>query len=217
MQNKIQAVVFDIDHTILDTEQFIFQAFFHTLKVHGLPPITPEQLRPLMGGSLEKCYKIIAPKQDTAELAETHRTFQAENLHLAIPFPHTLQTLQKIKAHKLKTAAVTTRSKRNSEETLELTGILPYIDTVISKEDVSPQELKPHPRPILLALERLNISPEYAITIGDTAYDIEAGRRAATKTIGVTYGSSGYKIKESNPDYVVDDIIDILPILFPRV
>ncbi|MBA3724217.1 MAG: HAD hydrolase-like protein [Candidatus Levybacteria bacterium] len=213
MQSKFQAVIFDIDHTLLDTEQFIFQAYVHTLKTYNLPAITEADLKLFMGRSLETTYEEIAPQLNTVELSETHRVFQAKNLHLAIPFPNTLHTLQKIKEHKLKVAAVTTRSIRNSEETLSVTGIMPFIDTVISKEHVSPQELKPHPRPILLALENLKTAPSSAITIGDTIYDIEAGRRAGTKTIGVTYGSSGKHISEAKPDFIVDDIADILSIV----
>ena len=90
---------------------------------------------------------------------------------------------------------------------------MPFIDTVISKEDVEHSELKPHPRPILLALKQLHVLPEHAIMIGDAKEDVEAGKRAGTKTIGVTYGSLGEKIKDSKPDYTVDYIADILPII----
>jgi phosphoglycolate phosphatase len=65
----------------------------------------------------------------------------------------------------------------------------------------------------LLALERLNVHSTHAITIGDAKEDIEAGKRAKTKTIGVTYGSSGENIRESNPNYTVDSIAEIVPII----
>ena len=215
-KNKdIQAIIFDIDHTLLDTEQFIFQAYLHTLKKYKLPSITTQDLRKLMGQSLESTYEKLAPHIDIDKLSETHRSWQAKNLHLAKPFPHTLKTLKEIKDHGLKIAAVTTRSVRNSEETLKTTGIMPHIDVVISKEHVNPDELKPHPRPVLLALEKLKISASKAIMVGDTIYDVEAGKRAGTYTIGVTYGSSGIEIKNSNPDYVIDDIADIISIIFP--
>lgn len=210
---KYQAILFDIDRTLLDTEQFIFQAFIHTVRNHNLPPITTGELNHLMGRSLETCYEQLAPNHNSAELAETHRAFQDKNLHLAIPFPHTIETLKKIKKAGIKTAAVTTRSRRNSEKTLELSGLMPFIDTVISKEDVLQNELKPHPRPILLALERLHVLPEHALMIGDAKEDVEAGKRAGTKTIGVTYGSVGKKIKDSNPDYIIDSIKELIPLI----
>jgi len=94
---KFQAIVFDVDRTLLDTEQFIFQAFVHTLRTHTLPPITQHQLNHLMGRPLETCYEQLAPNHNSAELAETHRTFQENNLQLATPFPHTIETLKKIK------------------------------------------------------------------------------------------------------------------------
>lgn len=210
---KYQAIVFDVDRTLLDTEQFIFQAYFHTLRTKNLPSITEKDLNHLMGKSLEICYGILAPNHDVAELMETHRSFQDKNLHLSIPFPQTFETLKAIKKAGIKIGAVTTRSKRTSGKTLELAGLMAFIDTVISREDVSHDELKPHPRPILLALNQLNILPEHALMIGDAKEDIEAGKRAGTKTIGVTYGSLGKKIKKSNPDYTIDDIAEILPLV----
>ena len=213
MQNSIKAVIFDIDRTLLDTEQYILQAFVHTLQAYNLHSITKNELNPLMGKSLEKCYEILAPHENVTALAETHRTFQEKNLQLAVPFPHTIRTLQKIKEHDIKIAAVTTRTMRTSKRTLEVTGLIPFINAVISKEDVKPEELKPHPRPILFALELIKSKPEFAVTVGDAKEDIEAGKRAGTKTIGVTYGSSGIQINECHPDYVIDDIADILLIL----
>ena len=210
-----EALVTDVDRTILDTRAFIFEAFRHTLQNYKLPSITQEDLDPLMGKPLEECYAFIAPHSNPFELAETHRSFQDAHLGLSTPFPHTKQTIWQLHTEGLKIAAVTTRSQRSSAKTLELAGLMPFIETVVSKEDVDPHELKPHPKPILLALERLKVAPERAISMGDTNEDIVSGKSAGTKTIGVTYGAAGQYIKESNPDYVVDDIKEIVSILLP--
>lgn len=211
--SKIKAIVSDVDRTLLDTEQFIFQAFLYTLSKYSLPPITREELNVLMGKSLEVCYETFAPNLPNKDLTETHRLFQLQNLHLATPFPNTLSTLKRLHDQGVKIAAVTTRSRRTSEKTLQLAGLMPYLTTVISQEDIPPTELKPHPRPILLALERMTITPSDAIMIGDANEDIEAGKRAGTKTIGVTYGSLGKLISESRPDYTIDDIAELTNIV----
>jgi pyrophosphatase PpaX len=213
-QNKynIEALISDVDRTLLDTEDFIYQAFSHTLKKYNLPPVTQAKLNPLMGKPLEECYKILAPDLDSDKLCNTHRSFQEKNLHLAKPFPNTIPTLKKLKKMGIKIAAVTTRSNRTSHDTLKVSGILPYIDVVISKEDLHPGELKPHPRPVLLALEKLKVKASDAFMMGDALEDIASGKNAGTKTIGVTYGSAGSMINKGHPDYIINDISEVVTI-----
>ena len=135
--------------------------------------------------------------------------------HLSTLFPNTKNTLDKIKETGIKTAAITTRSQRTSVHTLELAHIKDKIDVVISGEDG--EKHKPHPEPLLRALRQLRVEPEKAVMVGDTDVDILAGKNARTKTIGVTYGFHGKRIIESNPDYVVDDISEIIPIILVQL
>jgi pyrophosphatase PpaX len=215
--NKFKAAVFDVDWTLLNSEQFIFQAYNYTLKKFKLPPITLKELLPQMGKPIEDCYAVFAPHFDSELLIPVHRVFQAENLNLAIPFPHVKEILKKLKDNNIKIAAVTTRSEQNVHKTLKVTGLLSLIETIIAREDIKPEQFKPHPYPILLALKRLKTKPEYAVTVGDTREDMEAGKRARTKTIGVTYGSLGTKIINCKPDFIVNDISDIIPIILSNI
>lgn len=210
---KFKAAVFDVDWTLLNSEQFIFQAYNYTLKEFGLQSITLEQLLPQMGKPIEDCYAVFAPHFDSKLLIPVHRIFQSEHLDLATPYLHARESLKQLKGNKVKIAAATTRSEQNVHKTLELTGLLSFIDTVVSREDIKPENFKPHPYPILLALKRLRVTTEYAITIGDTDEDIKSGKQAGTKTVGVTYGSLGKKIKNSEPDFVINDIAEIIPII----
>jgi pyrophosphatase PpaX len=68
---------------------------------------------------------------------------------------------------------------------------------------------KPDPEGIFLALNNLGIRSKNVIMIGDTAPDIEAGKNAGVKTIGVTYGFYGRKVTECNPDYVINNFSEI--------
>lgn len=212
---EIEATLFDVDGTLLDTREFVYQAYEYTFRLHGISPISKEEIDEMMGKPLEVCYKHFAPSYDVGTLCETHRTFQTGNLHLSVPFPNTQDTLTKIKEAGIKTAAITTRSQRTSIRTLELAGIKDKIDVVISGEDGTKH--KPHPEPLLRALEQLKIEPGRAVMVGDTDVDVLAGKNAKTKTIGVTYGFHGKRIKESNPDYVVDDIAEIIPIILVQL
>jgi phosphoglycolate phosphatase-like HAD superfamily hydrolase len=111
----VTTLLFDIDGTVLDTREFIFQATEFALRAlgHEVPERsvisrvvgTPfPQYYLDLGGSIEHVHK----------LAELHRFFQVENFHLSKPFTNTMETLLALKEKKYKIAAVTTRSKTTS-------------------------------------------------------------------------------------------------------
>lgn len=211
MSKKFEAALFDIDGTILDAEQFVFQAFRHSLMTHRGREITMDDFSSVVGKPLEECYFLLEPDCDSKRLAQAHKEFQENNLHLSVPFANSVSVLKKLSKSGVKIAAVTTRGTNTLNKTLELAGILSYFDAVISADDVTNH--KPHPEPVLKALEILLILPQSAVMIGDTDVDILAGRQAGTKTIGATYGFHGEKVRESNPDYVIGDISEVLPLI----
>jgi len=208
---KIEAALFDVDGTLLNTAEFVYQACEYTFRVHQLPVRSRAEMTLVMGKPLEECYRLLSPGEDAYQLCETHRAFQAQNLHLSTPFPNTLETLRRLKQIGIKIGAITTRSKRTSLKTLEAGSILSYCDVVISGEDV--QHPKPHSEPLLKALQRLAIEPEKAVMIGDTDADILAGKSAGMMTIGVSYGFHGLRIAESHPNFVINDIAEVVPII----
>ena len=78
-------------------------------------------------------------------------------------------------------------------------------------EDVS--EAKPSPAPVLFALEQLGADPAKAIFVGDTPYDMESGRRAGTRTIGITTGVfEREQLSESGADLVLSSLWDLKPL-----
>jgi pyrophosphatase PpaX len=211
---QFDAVLFDIDGTLLDTTQFIQQAFFHSLKTNGGPNVTVAEIKAVVGKPLPDCYQILYPTGDVATLCETHDSFQMKNLHLSVPFQNTIKVLNELIKAEMKIAAVTSRPRHTSEKILVEADMIKYFDTFVFADDV--ENHKPHPEPLLKALHTLNIAPENAVMIGDTSADVGAGKNANTKTIGVTYGFHGQKIRESMPDFVVDDIEEILNIILKQ-
>ncbi|SRR5579883_298611 len=204
----IQAILFDLDGTLLDTFDFIYGAFEHAFERHGVPPLTRDKISELMGGPLEEVYQVMAPNHDPSLLTETHRTFQSENIHLVALFVDTIPVLEELKRRGLKIAAITTRSLRTSLRSLEATGIAKYFDLVLSAEDVS--NVKPHPEPILKALDALELKPEQAVMVGDTSADIEAGKNAGVKTIAALYGFAGNRLLSLKPDYAIKELKELL-------
>lgn len=78
--------------------------------------------------------------------------------------------------------------------------------------DVDGTLLKPHPAPLLKALERMSLPISSAAMIGDSHLDIEAGKNAGTKTVRATYGFHTDKLHESKPDFIINSIAELLNI-----
>lgn len=210
---KFDAALFDIDGTLLDTSELIFQAFEYTLEKHKFPPKTRKEVGVLIGRHIREIYKELAPQGKFEDLVSTHTTFQAKNIHLFSHFTHTKRVLSKLKKVGVKTAAITNRFK-TPIKSLELADLLHLVDLVVSGDDV--EKVKPHPEAILKALAHFGTSKEKAVMIGDSPTDIEAGKNAKVATIGVIYGFHGERVAHSKPDFLVHDIADILPIILPN-
>ncbi len=206
----IKAILFDIDGTLLDTSEFILQAFEHALKVSGIP-ITRAEIAQKMGPPLFEMYALLAPEIEPEKFVRLHRDFQAEKLHLSIPFSGAQEVLKKIHEKGIRMGAVTSRSNENSIRTLELADIKQYFEIIISFEDV--KKHKPDPEGIFMALESMNIKPHDAMMVGDTYVDVEAGKNAGTTTVGITHGIRGDEVKTSNPDYLISSLPELLTIL----
>ena len=209
---NVRALLFDIDGTLLDTSEFIFQATEYAMKVCGYPVPSRNDIASTAGISFPGFYiKLAGENADVGKLMETHWAFQYENFHLAKVYPNTAETLKKLKEKGYRLAAVTARSKKTSHQTLKDAGIFQFFDTVVSLEDA--KEPKPNPAPLLKALDILNETPVKAAMVGDSHLDIEAGKNAGMKTVRATYGFHKEKMHDPEPDYFIDDIRDFLEIL----
>lgn len=165
----------------------------------------------LTGAALEEVYRDMIPGHDAHSLAEAHRQFQADHLQLVKLFPDTIAVLDSLTEGGRKLATITTRSIRTSVRSLEMTGIAKYFDIVVSAEDVSHH--KPHPEPLFKALDVLGMEPSEAVMVGDTKADIMAGKNAGTKTIAALYGFGGERLRETQPDYAIKNLGEILTII----
>ena len=210
MKQSILGILFDVDGTLLNTEEYIFQAFEHAFRHHGLANVPRKTLATLMGTPLEDVYEKVCPTGDATVLSATHREFQRHNENLVQVFPGVVEALKTLHDTGLKLAAVTSRRKQATEN-MEALGITKHLDFILTAEDVQYQ--KPHPEGILKVMVALKLKPDETIMVGDAITDVEAGRAAHVKTIGVTWGFAGQSIQRAHPDYVVKDVKEMLSVI----
>lgn len=206
-----KAVLFDIDGTLLDSYDFVFEGMKYSLTFHGHPYPFKNKIQQAMGKPLNEFYKVLFPDGNIESLAEKHREFQKDNFHLIQPFPKVNKILKELKEKGFLLAAISNRMRKSLIHSLEMNKILSFFDVILSAEDVA--NPKPHKEHVLAALKTLKVKQENAFMVGDTDEDIKAGQNAGVKTVGVTYGFLGEDIKKYKPDYVIDSIEELLGII----
>jgi len=144
------------------------------------------------------------------------KTYREHNLshhkQYVRPFPKVLETVETLARENYKLAIVTTKLKDSALVGLEITGLMPYFETIVTLNDVT--HPKPHPEPIEKALRALNSKPKDAIMVGDNYHDIIAGQKAGTLTAGVAWSRHGASyFKQYNPTYMLKDMSDLLKIV----
>ena len=213
--DSLAAVLFDLDGTLLDTDAFISGAFDASLRALGAGPLDLAAYRAVIGQPLASCYTHLAPGFDVTALCEHHRTWQAHHLDMVKPMEGAADVLRALRQRGVRRAVVTTRSQRSSIGSLDRTGLLQLLDTVVSAEDVSRH--KPDPEPLQLAMKRIGAEPLGTVMVGDTPADVNAGRAAGVYTVGVDFGSVGPEIADARPDAVIGRLADLFSVLDGRL
>lgn len=127
-------------------------------------------------------------------------------------YPSTVQCLRLAKAHRLKTAVVS--SSHHCREVIDAAGLTTFFETMIDGNDIDHLHLpgKPAPDTFLEAARRLAVAPENAIVIEDALAGVQAGRAGGFGlVIGVNRQNQAEALRRHGADIVVDDLAELLP------
>lgn len=210
--NKIDTVLFDLDGTLIDTNELIVSSYLHTLEQYYPGRFGRQDVLPFMGPTLRDVFEgIDSTKAD--EMIKTYRQFNISNHDkLVTEFEGVNETIKALSEKGFKLAIVTTKIADVARMGLKLTGLEPYFPVLIALDDV--EKPKPDPEPIYKALELLGSKPESAMMVGDNHHDVLGGKNAGTKTAGVAWTLKGRDhLAAYNPDYMLDSMTDLLSIL----
>ena len=210
----IKAILLDVDGTILDTSEFIYQAAEYALQTEGYPAVLRSKITGAMGMSFEDFYFFLVGNRDvdTSALQAAHGTFQLEHLDLSIPFPNSVETLSELKNRGYTLAAVTNRMKKTLMPTLDSAGLTSFFDSIVGADDTT--ELKPSAVHVETALRALGHASWEAVMVADTDIDMQAGRAAGVKIVRALYGHHFNSETETKADFYINDVKELLD-LFP--
>ena len=213
-----EVIIFDLDMTLIDSVASIVSCFNHAFTANGLQPPSRDQIRALIGLTLEKMVEISLMK---AGINPTHQLVDSlcisyRNRYLATAgretglFPDVVNVLEHFKDKRL--CILTTKQGILTRKLLDDLRIQHYFNMVLGYGDY--HNPKPDPEAIFKILDATKVPATKAVIIGDTTYDVLAGRNAGIHTIAVTYGiDPSDELKQAKPDFMIDSLIELKKIL----
>lgn len=215
-----KAILFDLDGTLIDSAPDLALAINHMLTSIGREPISATIIRSWVGNGASVLVQRglsgqaqIADDLDPDLLAKAlaiFLEFYAQNLCIdTVTYPHVRSTLKILKAKGYQLAIVTNKPFDFIQpilDGLELNGLF---ELLIGGDTL--EKRKPDPLPLHYSCEKLGVTVDQCVMIGDSKNDILAANAANMQSIGLSYGYNyGEDINEHNPDISFDDFADII-------
>jgi pyrophosphatase PpaX len=212
MKSNINTILFDLDGTLIDTNELIISTYLHTLEKYFPGKYTREDVLPFLGPTLHDVFGAMDPDR-VEEMVLEYRTYNLENHDALVKeFVGVMETIEILKKKGYKLAIVTTKREDVAFKGLRLMKLDSYFDVMIAYDHV--KKVKPDPELIFLALEKLGSNPEEALMVGDNFHDVLAGKNAGTKTAGVAWSIKGREyLAKYEPDFMLENMTDLLRIL----
>jgi len=212
-EKKVRGIIFDLDGTLIDSIGAYFEVFKKAAAQVDVTVRREDVLGPaIVEGPMmwQRAFPLhIADREEKIQrcftLIPKYFKNAIEDVH---PFSGVDKLLQALKKNKIKIGLVTS-SWAASLRPIQKYSLSHYFDVIITREDGYP--LKPSPVPILECLNRMNVDPDLAATVGDSPLDIRAGKGAGTLTFGVLTGiGSRQQLEAESPTDVLEKVTEIL-------
>ena len=215
----LEAVLFDLDGTLLDTATDIAEALNRAMAERGWPPIAPGEVRRMIGrGSpvlIERAAAFQGHELDEAAIAAMlerffyHYGFLEESGEFkAEPYAGAAECLRALHEAGARIAVVTNKQKRFATGLLQALALSDWVDYVVGGD--SYPRRKPDPAPLLFACEQLGAAPAHALMVGDSTNDVQAARGAGIPVVCVPYGYNEGKDPRLLPcDAFVESLADL--------
>ncbi|MEM4021524.1 MAG: HAD family hydrolase [Nitrososphaerota archaeon] len=212
----IDAVIFDLDGTIIDFSLRILDArkeFIKRIRSMGVDLGALDAHRPaeIIITYLEK-FRGIPRECSRRILDECMEPYELEAAELARLRSGASRVLESLRRAGYKIGLASNNSGRCVEIVLDRLGLRGFFDAIVSRDDT--MRLKPHEEIVVKAIERLNAPPRRSVYVGDSASDMIAGRRAGAHVVAVAGGAdSRDRLLRSGAEYIVDELDELIEVI----
>jgi phosphoglycolate phosphatase len=220
---RLGAVLFDLDGTLLDTVADIALALNRTLAEYDCKPLAEDEVRRMIGRGSPILIERAAASQGriihAATRAEMIERFfhhygglEESNEDSAQPYAGAAESLRTLHDAGLHTAVVTNKQHRFAGALLSRLGLADCVDVVVGGDTCARR--KPDPQPLLFACESLQVPPSESLMVGDSVNDVQAARAAGIPVVCVSYGyNEGRDPRTLECDLLLDSLTELPALL----
>ncbi len=215
MTHPYQALIFDLDGTLIDSAPDVCASVNRVLEADGRRALTVEETKDMVGwGGSVLIEKALAATGDAGTTEDVEKaldafltTYADHPADLTTVFPGVFSALEGFKAADIKLAICTNKPTTTTPPVLSAMSLDGFFD-VVSCGDAVPHK-KPDGRHILLCAEQLSVSPEASVMIGDSENDINAAIDAGVRSVCVTFGYAHVPLGEIGADVLINHFDDL--------
>ena len=211
---KYNAVLFDLDGTLLDTLGDLHLGVNVTLKNHGYPQRTLEEVRAFVGNGARQLMQLALP-QGTSEaelesiLAEYLEWYRVNFCVTAAPYTGVKAVVDALIAKGVKVAVVSNKPDATTKKLAEM--FFPGLPAFGQRDDIPK---KPAPQMVWRAMETLGVTAEESVYVGDSEVDVATARNAGLPLVAVNWGfRTTQQLVEAGAQTIVDNPDDLLAAL----
>ena len=219
--DHVEAMLFDFEGTLVDFQWQLAAAIEETLEMLGNLGLAQDRIlsrkySTLMTEAMQKAPEIgLSPDQMREKIGRLYDRYDEDALTRWALRPGVIDFLRTIRAKGIRTGLVSNVGGKTLTKALTQLGLTEFFDITLSRNDVL--NLKPHPDGLNLAIERLGISKDNCLFLGDSLDDLNAARNAGIRVMIITDGENvRADILAAKPDYVIQSYEELRATTFKK-
>ncbi|TYO88282.1 HAD-IA family hydrolase [Oceanicella actignis] len=217
MTAPLRLAVFDVDGTLMDSQEFIIEAMRRGFAAAGLAAPEDSRILSIVGLSLVEAVSALAPDLPPAEAERVAALYKRSFIDLradkggeasAPLYPGAREALERLAARdEVFLGVATGKARRGLDHALRAHGLGHFFHTTHTADE---HPSKPHPDMLLGAMRRTGVAAEAAVMIGDTTFDVAMARAAGMAAIGVAWGyHDAESLRQAGAAAVIDRFEDL--------
>jgi phosphoglycolate phosphatase len=211
--NKVRAVIFDLDGTLIDSYQAIYLAFHYTYSEMGLPPLSYQQVERAVGRGLAHTFRELLGEERVPQALTLFRQKYEEvfRAHTDL-LPDVREVVESLQGRGIQLAVATNKLGRFSRAIFEHFGMDKMFAVILGDGDVS--QNKPDPEMLYLAMDKMGVGKEETIFVGDSVIDIQTGKNAGIRVFAVPTGNTDREdLVKAQPTVIMSRLLDLLSLV----
>ncbi|HHX34211.1 MAG TPA: HAD-IA family hydrolase [Gammaproteobacteria bacterium] len=210
--DKLSVLIFDWDGTLVDSLMRIIEAMHMASDNCGVPRCTDDEVRAIIGLAMPQAYDVLYPDADDAELKQRFiRNYSDQYILLeeqpSAFYPGVMDALEAYRSAGYQLAVATGKSRRGLHRVLSGHGMVDYFEITRCADET---RSKPDPLMLHEILKHCSATPEQAIMVGDSPFDLRMAHNANMSSVAVSYGAQPLSVLElESPLLAIDHFSEL--------